>query len=91
MLMVVQRQKAAHQASRFGVGFRRSASLRMSPATTSGAGPKASGIARDNSASRSTRHFEYPPIIGELIAKTTRLIGFSRTGNEHIAQDSTLE
>jgi hypothetical protein len=74
------------QIGGFHVHHTFSASFRNSPTTISGAGPNASGMARDNSSSRSTLYFENPPIIGDEMAKTTRPTDVSRIGKEHITQ-----
>src|SRR5262245_62950954 len=76
-----------------GFHFRQAspASFCISPAIVSGTGPNASGITFAISASRRTFHFEKPPIIGDLIAKTTRDILVSRIGKAHITHGSTFE
>jgi hypothetical protein len=50
-----------------------------------------SGMTMDISLSPSMPHFENPPIRGDVIANTTRLMRLSRIGNEHMAQGSMLE
>ena len=67
-----------------------SASGRNRPAITSGADPNTSGNVSESSVSRSTFHLDSPPIIGDLMENTTRLILVSLIAKEHIGHGSTF-